>query len=715
MDHPIYFIFGCHSHQPTGNFDHVFQDAYERAYKPFLDVFEQYPGINVTLHFTGPLLDWILANEPKFLGRLRELAHAGRVEMMGGAYYEPLICAIPERDSIEQIQRMIAFCEKHFGAPPRGMWLAERVWEPHMPRILAQAGVEYTALDDAHFQYSGHSADSLFGYYVTEDEGYAVKVFPILKQLRYNIPFRQVHETIEYLRRHRDPASPRCAVIHDDGEKFGVWPETHTSVYEKGWLAEFFQGLLNERDWLRCATYSEYMADAGALGRTYLTCASYEEMMEWALPPSMQRRLKRLKDEAAADPERAEELALFTRGGFWRNFMAKYDESNNMQKKMLFVSRKIAKVPKSKQDGAYEEARRLLHEGQCNCAYWHGVFGGLYLNHLRTAVYDRLISAEKAVDSLTRRGTQWGASHVLDFDADGHDEVILENARASLGFSPRDGGTLFELDYKDKPFNFCNTLMRRDETYHDTLREGLPQEADGGGHSIHEIVRAKEAGLEAYLVEDPYRRASLRDHFLDAGVTPQDLRACAFEERGDFATGMYMAATKQRSASFTREGWVTRAEGQSVAVRLTKTVQLPRDASAFQIRYAIENLSDNELDTVFAVEFGVNLLTGSSPDRYYCSDDANLNSAQLGVLTRWDNLTHIALRDDWQRLGLSIRMDRAAAVYCFPIETVSQSEGGQERIYQGSAVLPSWPLRIPPGKQAALGLTVEMTDTGADN
>ena len=37
---------------------------------------------------------------------------------------------------------------------------------------------------------------------------------------------------------------------------------------------------------------------------------------------------------------------------------------------------------------------RALFRGQCNCAYWHGVFGGVYLFHIRAANYANLLDAE---------------------------------------------------------------------------------------------------------------------------------------------------------------------------------------------------------------------------------------------------------------------------------------------------------------------------------
>ncbi|HOE66766.1 MAG TPA: DUF1926 domain-containing protein [Candidatus Hydrogenedentes bacterium] len=705
----INLILGCHSHQPVGNIEHVFELAYERAYKPFLDVLERYPDVRFTLHYTGPLLDWFLKNQPVFIGRLRALADAGQIEIMGGAYYEPLLCTIPERDALAQIARMNAFCDKHFGAPPRGMWLTERVWEPRLPSVLKRSGIEYTALDDAHFLCSGLSPDKMFGYYVTEDEGETLRVFPILEKLRYLVPFHQVYESMDYLRDLATEEGTRCAVLHDDGEKFGIWPETYRSVYEKGWLEEFFQALTDNKEWVQSVTYSDYMARIPALGRTYLTCASYEEMMEWALPVPTQRLLARVLQRIKQDPDRAKEDKLFVRGGFWRNFLTKYPESNTMQKKMLRVSGKLERLRATK-DRRLSKAEQLLHEGQCNCAYWHGVFGGLYLNHLRTAIYDRLIAAERVLDAIAHKDDNWMTVESLDFDGDGRDEVILENAHLSLGLSPLDGGTLFEWSFKDKCFNFANTLTRRDELYHDALRMGNVQigEIGEGDQSIHELVRAKESGLEEFLVYDPCRRVCLRDHFYPLGITADRLWAVQVPELGDFATGEFTAKEGKTGVALTREGVVFLEEALPVTV--TKHIALKRRASSFEIRYDIFNASSRRLQCLFGVEFGLNLLSGKAFDKYYRSDDRDLGYAKLGERGCDKGLSHIALRDDWLKLECGLRFDAPADIHRFAIDTVSQSEGGQERIYQGSVVVPCWRLDCAPGQHHTVNIVAQAVE-----
>ena len=190
----------------------------------------------------------------------------------------------------------------------------------------------------------------------------------------------------------------------DDGEKFGVWPETYHTVYEEGWLERFFTLLEQNSDWLETTTFAEYLAKEPPRGRIYLPTASYMEMGEWTLPT---RAMKEYDDALAKvkDPPDFAGLRPFIKGGIWRNFLAKYPESNHMHKRMMMTSRKVHEALDALRAGRREKAdaaRMLdhLYQSQCNDAYWHGVFGGLYLPHLRSAVYEHLIQAEFLADGV---------------------------------------------------------------------------------------------------------------------------------------------------------------------------------------------------------------------------------------------------------------------------------------------------------------------------
>ncbi|MDP2727981.1 MAG: hypothetical protein Q8P59_10630, partial [Dehalococcoidia bacterium] len=236
----LYLGLAFHNHQPVGNDTGVFALAYERSYLPLVKALEEHPAIRVSLHYSGPLLDWILENRPQFLDRLAALVARRQVEIMGGGYYEPILPAIPQADRLGQIEKMSAFIKERFNQQPTGLWLTERVWEPDLPSTLARAGIQWTVVDDTHFRLAGMEDKDLFGYYVTEDQGYTLKVFPTSKYLRYAIPWHDVPRVLDYLLEVAATGAA-LAVLGDDGEKFGLWPGTFAHCWERGWVREFFQ------------------------------------------------------------------------------------------------------------------------------------------------------------------------------------------------------------------------------------------------------------------------------------------------------------------------------------------------------------------------------------------------------------------------------------------------------------------------------------------
>ena len=85
MPHPLRLCLVLHNHQPIGDFDGVFDQAYQDSYLPFLDVFESYPDpLRFSLHTSGPLMEWFDERHPEYLDRLARLVSAGRIEIVGG-------------------------------------------------------------------------------------------------------------------------------------------------------------------------------------------------------------------------------------------------------------------------------------------------------------------------------------------------------------------------------------------------------------------------------------------------------------------------------------------------------------------------------------------------------------------------------------------------------------------------------------------------------
>ena len=705
MFRPVRLVLLIHNHQPVGNFDHVFEEAYSRSYLPFLEIFERFAPLRISLHISGPLFEWLELHHPDYLDRVATLVKAGRIEIIGGAFYEPILAMIPTEDRIGQIAAYREFLEDRFQTKVRGMWVAERVWEQSFTRDIVDAGIHYTVLDDFHFKAAGLQEEALFGHYVTEDEGRILSVFPGSERLRYTIPFREPEETISFLRGIGERQPRAVAVLGDDGEKFGSWPMTYKHVYEDGWLERFFTALLANADWLEVCTLGEAFEAVPPLGKIYLPDCSYREMTEWALPAERQLELEELK-HALGTGEYWSRLRPFIRGGFWRNFRVKYPESNEMYSRMMTVSRRLRELEAQSLPPAREEllqqARRELYRGQCNCAYWHGAFGGIYLPHLRHAVYRQLILAEEYLDQAEGRSGSWVEDAVEDFNFDARPEVRLANDKLVLFVSPTVGGHIYELDIRSARHNLLGTMTRRPEPYHQKVRQHAHAQAEKVA-SIHDLVVFKQEGLDEALIYDQYPRKALVDLFLSRSTTGDLLAKQAMEQLGDFACGEYQARIQRRTdrvrVTLTREGMVA-----GEPIRLTKAITVTAGSPVVEIAYLLENLP-MDCPWEFAVEFNFAGLPPGTPDRYF----RDASGGHLGDLATQLDLQHhheLTLVDEWLGMELTLRTNRPSGFWTYPVGTVNGSEAGFELVYQSVAVVPHWP--VVPDPSGRWSVTFEL-------
>jgi hypothetical protein len=675
-----------HNHQPIGNFDGVFEQAYQDSYLPFLDVFEPYEQLQISLHTSGPLMIWLAERHPEYLDRIRMLVDVGRIEIVGGPQYEPILSMLPSRDRTGQIQSYGSWLQRNLGAAPAGMWTPERVWESSMTSDVVDAGVRYTVLDDFHFRAAGLRDHQLTGYYLTEDDGRVLKIFPGSEHLRYTIPFRPASESIDYCRQIAEQSPGAVLTFGDDGEKFGTWPDTKSHVYEQGWLRSFFDALTENSDWLHAVTLAEAIRRTQPVGKVYLPDCSYREMTEWSLPVDAQETFDDVV-HAMEDHQRWADLKSFVRGGYWRNFKTKYDETNEMYARMMYVSRRLAEAESAGIDaGELAEIRDHLYRGQCNCSYWHGAFGGIYLPHLRNAVYSHLIEADTRLEAATGSTSASVQATVEDYNFDGLQEVRLSNDSLCVWVSPGRGGRIYELDVRGISHNLLATLQRRPESYHRKVLSG-PSKAGDDVASIHDRVVFKQPDLDQRLHYDAFARKSLMDHFYDNEATLDSVARGEAMERGDFVELPFEAKLRRGSD---RVQVQMRRDGNAwgIPITLTKAVTLIAGSDRLSITYLLENLPPGE-PLHFAIEMNFAGLPAGADDRYFSDGDGN-PLGQLGEQLDLHDATGIGLSDRWLGIDVSLDIDRPSGIWAFPIETVSQSEAGFELVHQSVCVQPHW-------------------------
>jgi alpha-amylase len=648
--------------------------------------------------------------------RLRALVEREQIEVLGGGYYEPVLASLREADRVGQLTRMADEVESLVGRRPTGAWLAERVWEPDVPKALVKAGYGYTVVDDAHFRAAAIPPELHWGPYSTDDQGYRMLVFGSEQGLRYHIPFRPVEEVIEYLREHATEDGSLVGMMGDDGEKFGTWPGTHELCFGKQqWVERFFSALEANAEWLRVLRPSEALEQHPPIGRVYLPTGSYIEMSEWSLPVEARREFTGLLHDAvdAGKPE-----ARWMRGGFWRMFQVNYREINDLHKQMLRTSRKVEAIePGAVDEAAMTAIRDHLYQGQSNDCYWHGLFGGIYLSHMRLATLEHLIAAEDAADRAA--GLAGVTVQGADFDVDGFDELLVSAPGQVVLLKPNEGGGIGSWDVRAVRHALTSVMRRREEAYHDTLRaadsgELQQQEAGEGAVSIHDLVKVNEPGISGRLWYDDYERRSGLVHILPADTTPETFEHAAARELGDFVSGAFEVVTAtDREVVLERAGSVDYGDGSRGALTVRKSHVFGDDRRSPTLDLAVEltNGGDRAVEALVGVELVVNMLGGGgNPSAWYKvgGETGGFDAARVV-----DSADHAGMGNDYIGVELESRPAPAAAAWWTSIETISVSEDGFEGNHQGGCLLWVWPLSLAPGASTTLRLA-NLVRTSAD-
>ena len=705
----IFFPIVFHFHQPEGNHNFVLEDCFQKSYGPLVDNIYEFPDVKVTLHFSGNLLEWFIENKPEFIMKLKEMAKRGQIEIIGGGYYEPIFAIIPNRDKIAQMKKLSDFIKKEFGLIVKGAWLSERVWEPNYPSFLNKVGLKYVIVDDNHFRSCGLTQEDTLYSYITEDEGKTLRVFPINEAIRYFTPWKPTYMTVDYLKSIADEEGDRIALFISDAEKMGVWASTYQICYvdgqghdegdnKKPFIPSFLAQIANN-DWIKSITLSEYMEKFPARGLVYLPAASYDKMEEWVLPTELQKKFKVIRKNLKDDPEKQDEYQ-FLKGGFWRSFLIKYPESNNMHKKMIYVREKLIKIEEQiiriqdKTLGAKIEEKILdtwdeIYKAQCNDCYWHGMFGGVYLHFLRFSVYTHLINAEKLIDEMnalifSNKNTYISITPV-DFNMDSKTDIIIESNVLNAYINPSEGGTLFELDYKPKSYNLLNTLTRWYEAYHD-----------------------KEKFEKEDVMIDKYRRSMFRLRFFHDDVSLNQLHSDDYYEFGDFINGEFKFIKNEKEdqtviIEMQKEGSIKVTDTDDrIPCVINKKILIEKNKVLLEIKGNFNTENREALERIIEnIYIGVDVpfFFNGDPEKFsWSSNDLICETKEEKDLL--EPIYYIGsdfqAYDETYDLKFGMMMSSNTGnikIHKFPIFAYAYTDEGYKKIYQGITVLARFKLK----------------------
>jgi len=626
----INFIFTIHFHQPIGQLKWVNERVYENSYKLLLDIFKKYADLKFTIHISGPLLMYLRDTFPDWIEEIAKLGDYGTFEFLAGSLGEAILPLLPVEDRLYQVKEYLRFFENIFGFKPKGLWLPERVWEPSLPEPLVRNGIEYVLIDDSTLYRSGRSEPDNYYVWLTEDSGYKLKIFFIDTGLRYVLPWRSSEEVFNYMLSKGSDTSERVIVWGSDAEKFGEWRDREWAVW---WLNDFLSKIRVRRD-IRMVHPSEYIREYGVKGLLYLPSGSYDKMLEWS-------------------------------SGFFRNFLVKYRESNNMHKKMLWVRKKLLKMPYRDED-----AWRHYYLAQCNDPYWHGLFGGIYLSHLRQAVYENYIVAERmAEESIDYYSGEEVLIKTIDFDYDGFNEYLIETPNINLYLKPSDGGTLFEYDVKIKGMehNIQDTMTRYYESY------------------------LENTGFNP----DWYRRVSLRIHLWSLDTSLNDwINNTPFKDKSDLATKNYktIVTSDKKLIMRTIGGYYDGVKRVDVFVE--KKLEVLK--TGYSVEYTIKNIGGEAIKTKLGIEYHI------APKIDRENKDTSINyitDHKRDIKEKWKGyVDKIVIKTPIYK-DIALEQRGFDDIWVSPLNSLARTEKGLKEIFQGIAVMFIKNIVLEPNKE----------------
>lgn len=631
------FILVLHFHQPVGQMEWVYERIYNNCYKILLNILSNYPEIKVAAHISGPLLLYMMEKHSEFIDGIKELVKKRSLELIAGAFGEAILSIIPREDAYNQIRLYLELFENIFGYKPKGFWLAERIWEPSVVEPLALNGIEYTIVDD-YIVPKIINRDEAGYAWLTENDGYKLKLLFVDERIRYILPWENPDAVIKYIASRGSEKGDRCVVWGSDAEKFGEWSEKEWAVK---WLKEFLEKLRENSDKVTTSTPSEYIEKYSVRGLMYPVYGSYDKMMYWS-------------------------------SGYFRNFLIKYRESNYMHKKLLWLRKKLKKL------NAPENAWKYYYLAQCNDAFWHGLFGGIYLPHLRQTVYEYMLKAE----TITENKTNYFASKDIyisleDIDFDGNNEIIVESRYLNLVVKPSDGGTIVDMSFKQTGYehNLAATMSRYTESYLST---------------------------SPTFKADWYQRTMSRDHLWNPLINLWDwINNTPFVDQSNLALGRYsIVSLDEKNIVLTYKGYYY-GKGLPIPVEITKYISIDPKIPLVRVIHVVKNISEEPFTSRIGFDYH---LSPRIPRKR--SEEYPVYEVEKSIVKHLEEVwmssgKNVQIRSS---VNLDIELNTSIDIWIAPIVMPTRTERGIMDIIQGLGLMFSKIVTLDPGKSFAVDI-----------
>lgn len=630
---------GIFCHMPVGSDSDELNSLYHACLRPLIASLKKNPDIKISLRLSGIFLDWVLKRHPGIMARLRGHCQEGRIEMLGGGYYDPILPMIPKSDRLGQIHKLNDALRERTGLSPDGFWPAAQVWDPCLIHAVHQSKMKYALLDYAHFLRAGFNQTDLCGYFVTEEMGESIYLIPTHNVIRGQTDFSSLASIRPLAQNASNAEMTHLSLMvhpHQNSDQAG---EQARHTYLTEWKS-LFDFLHKESSWLKTIHFSDVLNKCPFQGVVRIPSSSTES------------KLDDVKD--------------------WRQVFNDYPEINNTQKRMLLISQSVAKAEGKIPQTTFKKAQTKLWAGQCGSAYWPGSAQEYFRPQRRHRVVKELITSRRIIDEATKLRRNWVDCRVFDFNGDGLDEIVLESRRLNLYFSLV-GGQLIVFDDRRLGFNFLNIILPRHRKKDRSQCESF-QRPDS----------------------DRFPAKSLTDHFFAPDMKFDLTETGPLDEIGDFFNQPYSYRWQQKGNNV-----VLMLEGNGEIklddhlhpIRIEKTVQLVPDRPVFDLDVKLESKGKSDIQFYYGLGFKLPLLNENDglPLLRIRDEDSNSRIENRGHIQ-----SSVAVTFSYPQEKILVTLENTPSVefIFWPICIESSSQEREKKIFQGVSNIFLWKINL---------------------
>lgn len=708
---------------------------FQHAIEPLLALLEANERLQAVVHIGGRLLDHAAGHRPQVLGRITALHQQGRLELLGGAFYSPVLSAIPEKDAMGQVRFATNWLKRNLNIIPTGAWLPLRAWDPTLPGVLSQAGVRYTLIDDAQFFGAGLQPVHVHGHFVNHRAGNSVSLFPIdrrLTEAAVQAPIEGARQVFERTNEARQDEGDQVAVLAFDGDE----------VVGSGRAEQLFAMFVEDHHWLKTITLSRAFDAFPTRGPISLLTGADPDLAEWACTAEARERRRYL--QYRLDQAHAWSLVRYhVDRVIFDNFLIKYAEANHLHKRMLAVSENIDRLrtvlAERRITGRVSEtdthARKVLERAcdalwraQSHASYWHKgkEHPGIYSPQLRISTTRQLMKAQHMVEKALgdpAKGGWWAGRR--DYDADGNPEALVVSRELSAVVHAAQGGTLWELDMRRRQIPLQTGLSPVEEPYDDQLIGNEVTLVDTA--LSHERLRAipktnpgspppRRTWEFARRRVDRVPRGAFQDRVLGPETTLDTFARRQFRELGDFAEGRFeltrIAEPEPEEpmgvVQVVRSG-VAKDVDRTMLLRVSKEYRFDPFKPRMVLDHAVVNRSRDTVTMWHGLEWTLGLPSGSELNLWATGFMGNRERTyqlidgpqDLGVLT-W-----LEVKDMELELSVVMETPDPVRVWWTPVVSVYETQEGWQEVVQGQTLLFHRDLEIWGEDTASMQLTFD--------